>query len=154
MMTQQYDQTLRSIKLKATPKRVAILKLLAATPTYASPEDIWHQLQGEFSSIGLPTVYRNLEELAEGGLVSKVIHPNRQLYYYLCTNQEHHHHFICLSCRRVEDMAGCSMAAIEQDVLAQTGGQVLSHILQVNGLCRDCADSNSRPGGAQLRRGI
>lgn len=135
-MSESHSQALKDLKLKATPKRLAILSLLAEEFTYISPEEIWRKLQSKFDSIGLPTVYRNLEELASGGLVTKVIHPNRQLYYYFCPNRHHHHHFICLSCHRVEDINICGMDEVEKKV----NGTVLSHIVQVNGLCRSCSD--------------
>ncbi len=137
-MSERYSQSLKDLKLKATPKRLAILSLLAEEFAYISPEEIWRKLQSKFGSLGLPTVYRNLEELATGGLITKVIHPNRQLYYYFCPNNHHHHHFICLSCQRVEDINICGMEEIEKKI----NGTVLSHIVQVNGLCRSCSDLN------------
>ncbi len=143
----QHRQTLKSLNLKATPKRLAILALLGEAMTYVSPEEIWHQLKGEFGRIGLPTVYRNMEELAAGGVISKVIHPNRQLYYYFCPNRVHHHHFVCLECRRVEDVDACGMEDIEREIGERLGGRVISHLVQVNGLCRDC--STAREGGRQ-----
>ncbi|KAF0220445.1 MAG: ferric uptake regulator family [Geobacteraceae bacterium] len=130
---------LKDLNLKTTPKRVAILNLLAQESTYISPEEIWRKLKGQFSRVGLPTVYRNLEELAAGGIISKVIHPNRQLYYYFCPNRDHHHHFICVACRRVEDVDYCGMEDVERQVSERIGGRVLSHIVQVNGLCRSCS---------------
>ncbi|ACM18419.1 transcriptional regulator, Fur family [Geotalea daltonii FRC-32] len=140
-MSDKFNQDLKELKLKVTPKRLAILSLLAEELSYASPEEVWRKLQKNFDSIGLPTVYRNLEELANGGLITKVIHPNRQLYYYFCPNGHHHHHFVCLSCRKVEDINFCGMEEIEKKV----SGTVLSHIVQVNGLCRECSESQ---GGA------
>ncbi len=134
-----YRQTLKSLNLKATPKRVAILALLGEAMTYVSPEEIWHRLKGEFGRIGLPTVYRNLEELAAKGVITKVIHPDRKLYYHFCPNREHHHHFICLACRRVEDVDACGLEEIEREIGERIGGTVLSHLVQVNGLCRACA---------------
>ncbi len=143
------NQTLKSLNLKATPKRLAILGLLGEEMTYLSPEDVWHRLKGQFSSIGLPTVYRNLEELAAGGVVTKVIHPDRKLYYHFCPNRDHHHHFICLVCRRVEDVDICGLENIEREVGERIGGKVLSHLVQVNGLCRACAAGEPRAGGAE-----
>lgn len=133
-----HSNALKDLNLKTTPKRVAILNILARESTYVSPEEIWRKLKEQFGRIGLPTVYRNLEELATGGIISKVIHPNRQLYYYFCPNRDHHHHFICLACRRVEDVDYCGMEDLERQVSEKIGGRVLSHIVQVNGLCRDC----------------
>ena len=130
---------LKDAGMKATPKRLAILDMLYAESGYASPEELWKRLRDRFDQLGLPTVYRNLEELAASGVISKVIHPNRQLYYYYCTNREHHHHFVCLSCRKVADLPSCGIEALEREVSQKIGGKVLSHILQLNGLCGVCA---------------
>ena len=134
-----FSAMLKALGLKETPKRRAILEVLADEPGFLSPEEVWRALKVRFATIGLPTVYRNLEELSGGGVISTVIHPNRQLYYYFCTERSgHHHHFICTSCRRVEDIPECTVTAMEGDIVTRTGGKITSHIVQFNGLCRDC----------------
>jgi Fe2+ or Zn2+ uptake regulation protein len=138
-MMPDFSMLLKELRLKVTPKRLAILDFMVQAPTYVSPEEVRGILQKRFPSIGLPTVYRNLDELAAGGIISKIIHPNRQLYYYFCPNSDHHHHFICLSCRRVEDLNGCTVEGLEKEIREQVRGKVLSHILQVNGLCQACS---------------
>lgn len=138
-MEQPHAMTLKAVQMKATPKRLAILEALQGEQKYASPEELWQLLRSRFARIGLPTVYRNLEELAASGVITKVIHPNRQLYYFFCPNRSHHHHFVCLSCRRVEDLPSCTMEPLEREISARTGGKVLSHIVQFNGLCGFCA---------------
>ena len=151
-MRAQHSKTLKDLNLKVTPKRLAILALMGEGGTYVSPEDVWRKLKERFARIGLPTVYRNLEELAAGGVISTVLHPNRQLYYYYCPNPDHHHHFVCISCRRVEDVAACGLENIEREVGEKIGGQVLSHLVQVNGLCRACTVRGGAvpmPGSAQ-----
>jgi Fur family zinc uptake transcriptional regulator/Fur family ferric uptake transcriptional regulator len=144
-MDQSHALALKEARMKTTPKRLAILEMLEGESGYASPEELWKRLRDRFDRLGLPTVYRNLEELAESGVISKVIHPNRQLYYYFCRNREHHHHFVCLSCRKVEDISSCGIEALEREVTRKNGGKVLSHILQLNGLCAGCAEA----GGAR-----
>ncbi len=139
-MALDFPLMLKELQLKVTPKRVAILDFMARTGSYVSPEEVRQKLQEQFTSIGLPTVYRNLDELAEGGILAKIIHPNRQLYYYFCLNSNHHHHFICLSCHRVMDLHICSVKGLEDEINDQVRGKVISHILQVNGLCRSCHD--------------
>jgi Fe2+ or Zn2+ uptake regulation protein len=138
-MNRGFSAILKELGLKETPKRRAMLEVLADEQGFLSPEEVWRALKARFTTIGLPTVYRNLEELAGGGVISTVIHPNRQLYYYFCTELSgHHHHFICTSCRRVEDIPECTVAAMEGDIVTRTGGKITSHIVQFNGLCRDC----------------
>jgi Fur family zinc uptake transcriptional regulator/Fur family ferric uptake transcriptional regulator len=144
-MKQEHAAALKAANMKATPKRLAILEMLDGATGYASPEELWKRLRDRFDRLGLPTVYRNLEELAASGVISKVIHPNRQLYYYFCRNREHHHHFVCLSCRKVEDLPACGLEALEREVSEKHGGKVLSHILQLNGLCGGCAQQGATP---------
>jgi Fe2+ or Zn2+ uptake regulation protein len=137
-MQEGYQSILKGLGLKSTPKRIAILEILENEFVYLSPEDVWKKMKERFGRIGLPTIYRNLEDLYQGGVISKVIHPNRQLYYYFCRNGDHHHHFICISCRRVEDIWFCAEKEIAHEVSEKIRGEVLSHILQINGLCDAC----------------
>lgn len=144
-MPSEYELLLKKLHLKITPKRLAILKILDSEPVYLSPEDVWERLKPLFGKIGLPTVYRNLEELAHGGVIARIIHPNRQLYYYYCGNNTHHHHFICLTCNSVQEVDYCPEAEIMQKTGHKLKGQVLSHLFQINGLCSSCIEHHKKP---------
>ncbi|MDD3846805.1 MAG: Fur family transcriptional regulator [Syntrophorhabdaceae bacterium] len=139
-----HNRILKELNLKATPKRLAILDILSRESTYLSPEDVWIRMKGIFSAIGLPTVYRNLEDLAGGGVIVKVIHPDRKLYYFFCDNREHHHHFVCTSCKKVDDLSFCAFEEIEKEVSQTLNGKVSSHIMQVFGVCSDCSPGKGR----------
>jgi len=152
-MLHDYPLMLKDLRLKVTPKRLAILDFLSRTGTYVSPEEVRQNLREQFASIGLPTVYRNLDELASGGIIAKIIHPNRQLYYYYCPNSNHHHHFICISCRKVTDLHICTVKGLEDEINDQVRGKVMSHILQVNGLCRSCYANDKVSGNDLTGRG-
>ena len=130
--------SLRRLNLKATPKRIAIIEILTGASGYMSPEEIWSEMKRRFIRIGLPTVYRNLEELSKGNIIAQISHPNRQLYYFFCGNSEHHHHFVCLLCRNVDDINFCAIHELQKEIRKKLNGQVVSHSLQVNGLCKKC----------------
>jgi Fur family transcriptional regulator, ferric uptake regulator len=141
-MDEEFVSLLKQLRLKNTPKRLAILEVLAEEFGYLSTEEVWQKMKRRFKKIGLPTIYRNLEDLAQGGVVIKIIHPDRKLYYYFCRNRGyHHHHFICVSCKRVEDLRFCGAREIEDEVVNRIGGHVVSHLLQVFGLCGGCLDA-------------
>lgn len=137
-MRKEHQLLIRELKVKATPKRLAILAVLEKEKKYVSPEDVWGKVKAGFPSLGLPTVYRNLEEMAAGGLISKISQPDRRLYYYFCGNKNHHHHFVCDSCRKVEDLAVCLIEPLEKEVRRSLRAKVKSHSLQINGTCQDC----------------
>ncbi|MBP9561472.1 MAG: transcriptional repressor, partial [Syntrophorhabdaceae bacterium] len=81
---------------------------------------------------------RNLEDLANEGVIIKIIHPDRKLYYYYCGNREHHHHFVCVLCRRVEDISFCGIEELKKEVENILKGHMVSHMLQVYGFCKNC----------------
>ncbi|HPP06203.1 MAG TPA: transcriptional repressor [Syntrophorhabdaceae bacterium] len=137
-MENDFYSLLKELKLKATPKRIAIMEIMAGQKTYMSPEEVRSRLKNRFKNIGLPTVYRNLEELAKEGVIIKIIHPDRKLYYFYCQRKEHHHHFVCVLCRRVEDINFCGMTEIKKEVEEGLKGHMVSHMLLVYGFCKHC----------------
>ena len=147
-MSEKLTKSLKQLNLKVTPKRIAIIEILMKEPGYLSPEEIWRKMKIQFNRIGLPTVYRNLEELADGNIISKITHPNRQLYYFFCGNNEHHHHFVCLSCRNVDDINFCAIHELRKEITKKLNAQVVSHILQVNGLCKECLKKKDKEDSA------
>ena len=136
----------KKLGLKLTPKRLAILDILGEESVFRCAEEIWKEMQARFKKIGLPTVYRNLEELSRGGIIIKIIHPDRKLYYSYCRNINHHHHFVCISCRKIEDLSFCGMDVIEKEIEGRLKGRVISHVFQVYGLCGECAPAATIPG--------
>ena len=139
MEQEQSSAILKGLRLKVTPQRLEVMRCLGEERAYLSAEEIWHRVRPGLGSIGLPTVYRILDELAAAQVVSRIFRADRRQYYFLCTNRAHHHHFVCDACRRVEDMDLCGLDDVTREIARRSGGRALSHILQVNGLCAECS---------------
>jgi Fur family zinc uptake transcriptional regulator/Fur family ferric uptake transcriptional regulator len=144
-MEMKHQAALKGLHIKQTPKRLALLEILGGQATYLSPPEIWVRMKQRFKRIGLPTVYRNLEKLSENGIITRVLHPNRQLYYYYCSKGVHHHHFVCYSCGRIEDLDYCWAETLRNDVERRLKGRMAGHVLQVHGTCKGCLKSSRRP---------
>lgn len=139
MDKEQGRTILKQLKLKVTPKRLEVMNCLGGESLYLSADEVWQRIKARVPSIGLPTVYRILDELAEVGVITRIFLADRKQYYFLCTNQEHHHHFVCESCRRVEDLEQCIIGEGALETVRRSGGRVTSHILQINGVCGACS---------------
>ena len=64
---------LQEHQYKMTPQRKAVLQLfLDRRGEHLSAEDVYDVLRGEKSDIGIATIYRSLELLAELGLLQRV----------------------------------------------------------------------------------
>src|SRR5215208_7587616 len=109
---------------KATPQRLAVLRALAAEQ---------HQSMGEVRhrcpEIGIVTVYRTLDLLAELGLVRRLDLGDGARYELA---EDHHHHLICEDCGTVAEFEQCPL---DLQRLPQRGSGVegRAHSLEVYG---------------------
>ncbi len=134
--------SLRGQGLKVTPRRLAVARLLLGAKGSLTPEQVWRQLRPELGMLGLPTVYRILEELARVGVLVRVELSDNALHYAACRARpgKHHHHLVCLGCGAVDVVEGCTFERQVSRVETRTGFKVLGHRLQVEGLCAGCRE--------------
>jgi len=134
-----YLEILKANSLKITPRRKAVIELFLTKGSYLGPYEIRDILKKKSLKIGLPSIYRILEELEVTDILVKVEHKNRQLYYSLCKKpQEDHHHFICRQCNKVEEVEFCNFQEISQFIEKKLKGKVQHHSLHIEGLCSKC----------------
>jgi Fe2+ or Zn2+ uptake regulation protein len=128
--------------LKSTPRRRAVIDLLAQKKRYFSPLEIWILLKVRFRNFGLQTAYRILEELTQVGILTRLDRGDRQLYYFLCDTPHtiHHHHFICRQCKGVQAVEFCNFDAITQFLEENLDCVAEEHVLQIEGLCSNCRE--------------
>lgn len=126
--------------LKITSQRKAVLALFLKHNLSKTPYDVYEKLKKRLPQLGLPTVYRALEELKEIGLLIRTPSEDRQLHYSLChlPDHKHHHHFICRKCKRSEEVEHCDFKTISNFIRRKFGAIVESHSLRLEGLCTNC----------------
>jgi len=85
-------------------------------------------------SLGIATVYRNINSLADEGWIHSVELPGEPVRYERC-GKPHHHHFMCRGCGLAFDVAACP-----EDVerLAPAGFLVEGHEMVLYGKCPAC----------------
>jgi Fe2+ or Zn2+ uptake regulation protein len=136
-----YLQILKDNLLKITPRRKAVINLFLKNNTQMRPCDVHKNLRKKLPKIGLPTVYRILNELKNIGILVQILSEDRQLYYSLCTKpaeQHHHHHFVCIKCKKTKEVDYCSFSKIAKLIEKKLKCKVESHLLQIKGLCSQC----------------
>jgi len=135
----RYLQVLRENLMKITPRRKAVIRLFLKNNAQMKPYDVYKNLKRKLPRLGLPTVYRILDELKNIGILVQVLSEDRQLYYSLCSMpDEHHHHFICTRCKKTEEVDFCNFSEISRLIEKNLKCKVESHLLQIKGLCTHC----------------
>ena len=89
------------------------------------------------SAIGLATVYRALDDLANEGEADS-LQQEGECLYRACTPGTHHHHLICRNCGMTVEIEADPVETWAQKVAAQHGFTQPHHIVDVFGYCPDC----------------
>ena len=117
-------------------KREAILKCLQETDSHPTAEWLYQRLRPKFPGLSLGTVYRNLCQLKEAGLVLSMGVQAGEEHYD--GNVLPHPHVVCTNCGKVADLdAALPLQDIYARAEASSGFRVISARLM--GLCPDCA---------------
>ncbi len=127
--------------MNRSPKRDAMLRLLRGTDCHPSAEWLYRRLREEYPGVSLGTVYRNLNQLAELGLVRSVGTVHNQERYD--ARMDAHDHFVCNRCGVILDLPGHWPAEEYVNAVGeQCGFTAESHEFIIRGLCEDCKKSN------------
>ncbi|HTR41598.1 MAG TPA: Fur family transcriptional regulator [Pseudomonadales bacterium] len=146
MPIDNYIDRLKGEGHRVTPKVRAVIEVFLERKSILDPFEVQARLQKRFKGVGLPTVYRILENLANCGILVAVANEDRELRYFICRGIEHghHHHFICCDCGKVDEVNLCLMDEVSKYVKRHLKATVQSHFLQIEGLCEKCG-RNGRP---------
>ncbi|MDY7080174.1 MAG: Fur family transcriptional regulator [Chloroflexota bacterium] len=137
----EWEQSLTDAGCRITASRRAVMQVLAQADAPLSPYEIMRQAQAVHRKLGLVTVYRTLNLLAEMKLVRR-IHLDDGCHGYLTASPGHRHALICQSCGRAVEFPGeDDLHTLIGRVEAGTGYRVDDHLLQLFGLCPSCQET-------------
>lgn len=89
--------------------------------------------------VGLATVYRTLQTLADDGAVDVLRLAGGESAYRRCSDESHHHHLVCRSCGATVEVAGPAVERWTRRVADENGYTEVSHTLEIFGTCPRCA---------------
>jgi len=124
-------------RLKCTPQRLAVLKVLQDSAAHLSINTIHKNVKELLPGTGLATVYRALETLADLNLIVKV-HLEDGCHSYAVAPEGHRHPIVCTDCNKVIEFAECPLDKISEKLSNDTGVQIQNHFLQLFGKCKEC----------------
>jgi Fur family ferric uptake transcriptional regulator len=130
---------LRDAGYRVGAARRAVVSVLARRDCCLTVPEIVDALGAQGRTVGIASVYRVVDLLAERQLVQKIdLGDGRARYERAELADEHHHHLVCNECGRVEPFADESLEAALRRVEEDTGFAVASHDVLLRGACDDC----------------
>lgn len=114
----------------------------------ADARSLADDLRDEGIPVGLATVYRQLERLAEAGLVHRIVTDTGALYQYCSRQAAGEVCFLlrCQSCGRMEHLDCPQLQALYHHIAAEHGFRVDPRQTVLTGLCGPCAGQEAGHG--------
>ena len=119
-----------------TRQREAIRQAMASGG-FRTAQDVHDALRRAGEPIGLATVYRTLQAMAEAGEVDALRTPDGPTAYRRCSSA-HHHHLICRRCGRAVEVDAPAIEAWLAALGEAYGFTEVDHELELYGRCSDC----------------
>ena len=132
----------KPIVQRQTRQRTAVSELLEGLDEFKSAQELHDILRHRGEPIGLTTVYRSLQTLAESGEVDCLVADDGETRYRKC-GAAHHHHLVCRKCGATVEIAGPAVEKWADTMAAEHGYTTVSHTLEIFGLCQTCTKSNA-----------
>lgn len=123
--------------LRPTRQRLAVVAALETFEDFRAAQEIHDLLVNGGDSVGLATVYRTLQALAEAEEVDVLRSEEGETVYRRCS-RSHHHHLVCRSCGSTVEVEGPEVERWAASVAAEHGYTAVTHTLEIFGLCDRC----------------
>lgn len=121
---------------RGSKQREAIATYLQTAAQHPTAEQVLRAVRKRIPTLGLATVYRNLEALVRDGRASRTMHVEGARYD---TRVDPHHHFTCSVCGAVENVdSGPQETAWIRAFQRASGAAVHRIVADIRGVCAGC----------------
>jgi Fur family transcriptional regulator, ferric uptake regulator len=124
--------------LRPTRQRRAVTAALQEVEEFRSAQEIHEALRAGGATVGLSTVYRTLQAMADAGELDVLRSEAGEAVYRRCSGS-HHHHLVCRSCGATVEVEGPTVERWTRAVAAEHGYSDVSHTLEIFGTCARCS---------------
>lgn len=130
--------------MKYSRQRAAILSFLQSRRDHPTAELVYSSVKEAFPNISLGTVYRNLNQLTEAGIIAKHSFGLLGIDHF-DYNTSPHCHFVCTRCSAVIDLPVeyDDFSLIDAEAAKGFDGLIQGHRLYFCGICKNCLDQES-----------
>lgn len=129
----------KAIGVRSTRQRSAISALLDESKGFRSAQDLHAELRERGDTIGLTTVYRTLQSMADAGAVDVLRTDSGELIFRKCSDSHHHHHLVCRVCGFTVEVEEPGVEVWAHRAGGAHGFTEVTHTVELFGLCSACA---------------
>lgn len=130
---------------RTTRQRTAILDALSQQEDFRTAQQLHDELRASGQTVGLATVYRNLQSLAGNGQLDVLVNDEGESIYRQCADDDHHHHLVCRVCGSTVEFQAPEMEEWTRRIAAAHGFTDVHHTMEVFGLCPEHCGGDGSP---------
>jgi len=122
--------------MRLTSQRQVILEELKKVNSHPTANEMYDMVRNRLPRIGLGTIYKNLNLLAELGIIRKLEAGGEQKRFD--GDISPHYHISCIKCNRVDDIFIKMDRELEKSAASCCDYKILDHHVQFSGICSKC----------------
>jgi Fur family ferric uptake transcriptional regulator len=122
--------------MRLTSQRQVIFEELIKVKSHPTANEVYDMVRKRLPRIGLGTVYRNLNLLAELGIIRRLEVGGEQKLFD--GDISPHYHIRCIKCNRVDDIFIKMDRGLEKSAASCCDYKILDHHVQFSGICSKC----------------
>jgi len=122
--------------IKYSSQREAILRFLRTRKDHPTADFVFQHIREDIPNISLATVYRNLNQLAEAGIILRLTTNSKTDHFDACV--EPHYHFCCRCCNAVKDIDMEPMPELVEKASKVSNFLIEEATILFQGVCEEC----------------
>jgi len=120
--------------MRHSKQRNKIYDIVKNTDVHPTADWVYDKARGIMPSISLGTVYRNLGQLVERGMLNSLSFKGTIRYDGMLEN---HHHFACISCGKIYDIF-INTGELLEKINSRSDHSITELKVEFSGTCNNC----------------
>ena len=122
---------------RVTKQKLAIQKTLSRADNHLTAAEVYKRVRRKIKNISLATVYRNLEQMTDDGILESVYVAGCPKWYEL-KKEQCHGHLYCRNCGCLVEVMDCELCGMKTKIGKEIGFIEDQMRFVAVGLCKKC----------------
>jgi len=137
-IVKDFKKFIKKKGLKYTSEREEILREILKSKQHFNVDELYIKLRKKGSKVSKASVYRTIPLLIEAGYIQEVYRQDAKSYYELTLDKIPHLHFICIKCKKVNEIIDNCLVELIQKHAKKEDYLPLTYHLEIFGVCSEC----------------
>lgn len=124
-----------------TKQRQEVLDAIRGINRHLTAEEVYQVVVKGNPSVGIATVYRNLNHLVERRMISRIVDKGS---CYFDGNCEPHYHLRCVHCGKYQDVPMEYKSRLDKSIEKELDVEVLGHSIIFDYICNECKTETTK----------